>query len=246
MYVLSLNRVVVFFNVVHVAYDVSFWVVLSSRFVPNDVVVFVVVFVLRVVHLDIPLVNLSNVVDRRRGWNRDDDGCTGGGFGRVVVVEVVVVVVVVVTVFISTIMQSVVVKRVGIHDIIPAKVVVWVGNIRKPHRGKVGVRVHEIVSHDFVCLIVVGNVFEELVLGRLQNNSTSICVKQTVDGLVRVTAFAEFFLNDMAIVKLTMGSDMNHEDGAMNSATIVLLHDERYFHLTGVRNGSGLVLRVID
>ena len=233
MYVLSLNRVVVFFNIIHVAYDVSFWVVLSSRFVPNDVVVFVVVFVLRVVHLDIPLVNLSNVVDRRRGWNRDDDRCTGGGFGLGAV-------------FLSTIMQSVVVKRVEIHDIIPAKVVVWVGNIRKPHRGKVGVSVHEIVSHDFVCLIVVGNVFEELVLGRLQNNSTSICVKQTVDGLVCVTAFAEFFLNDVAIVKLTMGSDMNHEDGAMNSGTIVLLHDERYFHLTGVRNGSGLVLCVID
>ena len=236
MYVLSLNRVVVFFNVVHVAYDVSFWVVLSSRFVPNDVVVFVVVFVLRVVHLDIPLVNLSNVVDRRRGWNRDG----GFGFGRVVVVVVVV------TVFISTIMQSVVVKCVGIHDIIPAKVVVWVGNIRKPHRGKVGVRVHEIVSHDFVCLIVVGNVFDELVLGRLQNYCTSICVKQTVDGLVCATAFAELFLDDVAIVKPTMRSEMNHEDCTMNIATIVLLHDERYIHITGKRDSSGFILRVID
>ena len=111
MHVLSLNRVVVFFIVVDVVYDVSFWVELSSRFIPNDIVDVVFVFVLREVHLDIPLVNLSNVVDRRRRWNRDDDGCTGGGlgfgFGAV---------------FLSTIMQSVVVKRIWAHDIIHAPI----------------------------------------------------------------------------------------------------------------------------
>ena len=159
VYVLSLNRVVVFFIIVEVVYDVSFWVELSAFFVPNDIVV----FVLRVVHLDIPSVNLSNVIDRRWGWNRDN-GC---GFRAV---------------FLSTIMQSVVVKRIWAHDIIHApitRVLVLVvrvaADIRKPHRCKVGV--HEIVIHDFVCLIVVGNVFEKLVLGCLQNNCTSVGVK---------------------------------------------------------------------
>ena len=160
MHVLSLNRVVVFFIIVEVVYDVSFWVELSAFFVPNDIVV----FVLREVHLDIPLVNLSNVIDRRRRWNRDN-GC---GFRAV---------------FLSTIMQSVVVKRIWAHDIIHAPITrvlvlvvrVATTDIRKPHRGKVGV--HEIVSHDFVCILVVGNVFEKLVLGRLQNNCTSVGVK---------------------------------------------------------------------
>ena len=151
--VLSLNRVVVFFIIVDVVYDVSFWVVLSAFFVPNDIVV---VFVLRVVHLDIPSVNLSNVIDRRWGWNRDNG--YGSGFGAV---------------FFSTIMQSVVVKRIWVHDIIHAPITrflvlvvrVATNDMQKPHRCKVGV--HEIVIHDFAGIIVVGNVFEKLVLGRL-------------------------------------------------------------------------------
>ena len=63
---------------------------------------------------------------------------------------------------------------------------------------------------------------------------------------MRTTAFAELFLDDMAIVKPTMRSEMNHEDCTMNIATIVLLHDERYFHITGKRDSSGFILRVFD
>ena len=158
---LSLNRIaviVVVVVVVVVLYNVLFWVVMSM--VSNNiVVVVVVVVVLRVVHLDISSVNLSNVVvgDRRWGRNRDCDRDLDIFIRRWRLI-------------LSATMQSVVVKCVMVYDIMPAAVahsswMVGVGDIRKPHRCKVGVQ--ETIIYEIECLVVVCEVFEELILGRL-------------------------------------------------------------------------------
>jgi hypothetical protein len=139
-------------------------------------------------------------------------------------------------------MPHVMVDRMLIHHVISIVVVViWIWlNKRKPHRSEIWLK--ETCVKQIHRFIIIGQICEHLVLGRLLDNHRAVDVKQPTYGLMCVASFSKLHLDHMSIVEMTMWGEMDDEDRNMDAQTIILLHQKRNFHLSRKTNSIGFML----